>query len=124
MRSNRRSFVSALVIVCVGAWACAPAPTQPTVEIAPLPTHHSDGTPPPPPTAPPPHARPLAGGPDRDGDGIVDDDDKCPDEPEDHDGFEDDDGCPDPDNDRDGILDVNDQCPNLPGPAPTGCPHP
>jgi hypothetical protein len=60
---------------------------------------------------------------DRDGDGIVDDIDKCPDDPEDFDGFEDADGCPDPDNDRDGILDVDDKCPNLPGPPPDGCPH-
>jgi outer membrane protein OmpA-like peptidoglycan-associated protein len=51
---------------------------------------------------------------DRDGDGIKDDIDKCPDEPEDRDGFEDRDGCPDPDNDRDGILDVDDKCPNDP----------
>jgi len=33
---------------------------------------------------------------------------------EDIDGFEDDDGCPDPDNDQDGILDVDDACPNEP----------
>ena len=51
---------------------------------------------------------------DRDGDGIKDDVDKCPDEPEDFDGFEDEDGCPDPDNDRDGIPDVDDKCPNEP----------
>jgi outer membrane protein OmpA-like peptidoglycan-associated protein len=51
---------------------------------------------------------------DRDGDGIKDDVDKCPDDPEDFDGFEDEDGCPDPDNDRDGILDVDDKCPNIP----------
>jgi outer membrane protein OmpA-like peptidoglycan-associated protein len=51
---------------------------------------------------------------DRDGDGYKDDQDKCPDEPEDFDGFKDDDGCPDPDNDNDGILDVNDRCPNVP----------
>ncbi len=48
---------------------------------------------------------------ERDGDGIRDADDLCPDEPEDHDGFEDTDGCPDPDNDADGILDVDDACP-------------
>ncbi|MGE3635245.1 MAG: hypothetical protein AB7P00_35405, partial [Sandaracinaceae bacterium] len=48
---------------------------------------------------------------DRDGDGLLDDADRCPDEPEDPDQFEDDDGCPDPDNDADMILDVNDQCP-------------
>ncbi|HRI54541.1 MAG TPA: DUF4398 domain-containing protein, partial [Pseudomonadota bacterium] len=35
---------------------------------------------------------------DRDGDGLLDDVDKCPDDPEDKDGFEDEDGCPDPDN--------------------------
>jgi outer membrane protein OmpA-like peptidoglycan-associated protein len=51
---------------------------------------------------------------DRDGDGIKDDVDKCPDEPEDFDGFQDEDGCPDPDNDNDGILDKDDRCPNEP----------
>jgi OmpA-OmpF porin, OOP family len=51
---------------------------------------------------------------DRDGDGIKDDVDDCPDDPEDFDGFEDEDGCPDPDNDRDGIPDVDDACPNEP----------
>jgi outer membrane protein OmpA-like peptidoglycan-associated protein len=51
---------------------------------------------------------------DRDGDGIKDDVDKCPDEPEDFDGFQDADGCPDPDNDNDGIPDVNDRCINEP----------
>ena len=62
---------------------------------------------------------------DRDGDGIKDDVDKCPDEPEDFDDFEDEDGCPDPDNDKDGILDRDDQCPNEPGPVENhGCPWP
>ncbi|MBX3264031.1 MAG: OmpA family protein [Labilithrix sp.] len=51
---------------------------------------------------------------DRDGDGIKDDVDKCPDQPEDFDGFQDEDGCPDPDNDNDGILDKDDRCPNEP----------
>jgi OOP family OmpA-OmpF porin len=51
---------------------------------------------------------------DRDGDGFKDDVDKCPDEPEDFDGFQDKDGCPDPDNDNDGIPDVDDRCPNEP----------
>ncbi|HEY3233105.1 MAG TPA: OmpA family protein [Polyangiaceae bacterium] len=51
---------------------------------------------------------------DRDGDGYRDDEDACPDQPEDFDGFEDSDGCPDPDNDKDGILDVDDRCPNVP----------
>jgi hypothetical protein len=40
--------------------------------------------------------------------------DKCPDQPEDRDGFQDADGCPDRDNDHDGIPDVKDQCPNDP----------
>jgi outer membrane protein OmpA-like peptidoglycan-associated protein len=52
--------------------------------------------------------------PDRDHDGIPDVRDKCPDRPEDHDGFEDEDGCPDPDNDHDNIPDEDDQCPNEP----------
>jgi outer membrane protein OmpA-like peptidoglycan-associated protein len=49
---------------------------------------------------------------DRDHDGIVDRDDRCPTDPEDHDGFEDTDGCPDPDNDHDGNPDGTDKCPN------------
>lgn len=61
---------------------------------------------------------------DADGDGILDDaPDHCINEPEDKDGFEDEDGCPDPDNDRDEVLDVNDRCPNTPGvPTNFGCP--
>ncbi|HTR72990.1 MAG TPA: outer membrane beta-barrel protein, partial [Solirubrobacteraceae bacterium] len=51
---------------------------------------------------------------DRDHDGIPDAQDKCPDQPEDKDGFQDDDGCPDPDNDGDGIPDAVDKCPNEP----------
>ncbi len=47
---------------------------------------------------------------DRDGDGLMDDVDQCPDDPEDKDEFEDEDGCPDPDNDQDGILDPVDAC--------------
>ncbi len=50
---------------------------------------------------------------DRDGDGLLDDVDQCPDDPEDFDDFEDADGCPDPDNDNDGILDIDDRCPNV-----------
>ena len=49
---------------------------------------------------------------DRDQDGIIDSDDRCPDDPEDKDGFEDRDGCPDRDNDQDQILDSDDLCPN------------
>ena len=50
--------------------------------------------------------------PDPDGDGILGDADKCPNEPEDFDGFEDTDGCPEPDNDQDGLADATDSCPN------------
>lgn len=52
---------------------------------------------------------------DSDGDGVRDSLDKCPTELEDTDGFQDNDGCPDPDNDGDGISDGEDQCPNSVG---------
>ncbi len=48
---------------------------------------------------------------DRDDDGIRDSRDRCPDNAEDKDGFEDLDGCPDKDNDQDGVLDGGDGCP-------------
>jgi len=48
---------------------------------------------------------------DRDGDGILDGFDQCPDERENYNGYEDLDGCPDdPDTDKDGIPDSRDQC--------------
>jgi OOP family OmpA-OmpF porin len=73
------------------------------------------------------NAPPVPG--DRDHDGIPDNVDKCPDQPEDKDGFEDADGCPDPDNDHDGIPDVADKCPNEPEDKDgfedaDGCPDP
>ena len=52
--------------------------------------------------------------PDTDGDGILDSMDMCILEPEDKDGFLDEDGCPEPDNDLDGIPDAIDKCPNEP----------
>ena len=101
---------------------------------------------------------------DRDGDGIPDNVDKCPNEPEnvqrlprrrrlprrsrhrrrrhprleaisaslepeDKDGYLDDDGCPDLDNDADGIPDAADKCPNEPEDSDgfeddDGCPDP
>ena len=66
---------------------------------------------------------------DNDHDGIKNNLDKCPDTAEDKDGFEDQDGCPDPDNDKDGVLDVNDKCPNAPEDKDgfedqDGCPDP
>jgi outer membrane protein OmpA-like peptidoglycan-associated protein len=62
---------------------------------------------------------------DKDRDGVADEVDQCKGVAEDQDGFEDDDGCPDPDNDGDGILDVDDACPNDAGPPENnGCPDP
>jgi OmpA-OmpF porin, OOP family len=55
---------------------------------------------------------PKKGEDDPDHDGIVGAADKCPNQPEDKDGFQDEDGCPDPDNDQDGIPDAKDKCPN------------
>jgi OmpA-OmpF porin, OOP family len=65
--------------------------------------------------------------PDRDGDGIPDAIDQCPDLPETKNGYEDEDGCPDvapdPDRDHDGVPDAVDRCPDTPGPeALQGCP--
>jgi outer membrane protein OmpA-like peptidoglycan-associated protein len=57
---------------------------------------------------------PEPGPGDIDGDGILDNVDKCPRVPEDKDGFEDEDGCPDEDNDKDGLADKVDNCPNDP----------
>lgn len=66
---------------------------------------------------------PVAAPKDRDGDGILDPVDQCVDQPEDMDGFKDEDGCPEPDNDNDGILDTADKCPNEAGPMQNlGCP--
>ncbi len=59
-------------------------------------------------------AQKVAADGDRDRDGIMDAVDKCPDDPEDKDGFEDIDGCPDDDNDKDGIIDRRDDCPMEP----------
>lgn len=76
--------------------------------------------------APPPPPRPG----DRDGDGITDDVDRCPDEPEDFDGHLDEDGCPErEDTDGDGIDDDADLCPIEPEDRDEyldgdGCPEP
>src|SRR6185503_7903875 len=55
--------------------------------------------------------RPEPGPGDLDGDGILDNVDRCPRVPEDKDGFQDQDGCPEDDNDSDGINDPIDKCP-------------
>lgn len=62
---------------------------------------------------------------DRDEDGIPDNVDQCPDLAEDLDGFDDENGCPEPDNDGDGLPDGEDFCPEEPGPTSNrGCPWP
>jgi OmpA-OmpF porin, OOP family len=71
--------------------------------------------------------RPAPG--DLDGDGIPDDVDQCPRVPEDKDGFQDEDGCPDDDNDGDGLSDKVDKCPDEPEDKDgfdddDGCPDP
>jgi OOP family OmpA-OmpF porin len=71
----------------------------------------------------PDEAGPAATGgcPDRDGDGIADKVDKCPDTA----GLARYNGCPIPDRDKDGINDEEDQCPDTPGIAKyKGCPIP
>lgn len=56
--------------------------------------------------------------PDSDGDGVADDDDKCPAEP----GVVENDGCP-ADSDGDGVADKDDKCPEIAGVAENdGCP--
>jgi outer membrane protein OmpA-like peptidoglycan-associated protein len=74
------------------------------------------GKPPPP---PPPS--------DRDGDGVPDMLDACPDVPGVASNDPKQNGCPPPDRDKDGILDANDACPDFAGPASddpakNGCP--
>jgi outer membrane protein OmpA-like peptidoglycan-associated protein len=64
-----------------------------------------------------------------DNDTLAPHEDMCPGESEDMDGFEDEDGCPDPDNDRDLVLDVDDLCPLIAESANgrldhDGCPEP
>jgi outer membrane protein OmpA-like peptidoglycan-associated protein len=63
----------------------------------------------------------LQGCPDSDGDGIADADDKCPNEK----GLAKYNGCPVPDTDKDGINDEQDKCINVAGVARyQGCPIP
>ena len=94
-----------------GRWMRAPTPQEPftlncnlgelMVGMSFRPSRGAAEPPPPPP--PPPK--------DTDGDAILDTIDRCPNEPEDADLFEDSDGCPELDNDGDGIADAADKCP-------------
>ncbi|MCA9604761.1 MAG: thrombospondin type 3 repeat-containing protein [Myxococcales bacterium] len=49
---------------------------------------------------------------DTDRDGLNDSVDGCPGDAEDMDGWDDEDGCPEPDNDDDGVPDADDPCPD------------
>ncbi|MBX3229130.1 MAG: OmpA family protein [Labilithrix sp.] len=99
----------------------APAYEKPAPPPPPPPPPRVEPPPPPPPVEPPPPPPP-----DRDGDGIVDAEDACPDlpgvaSPETYAN-----GCP-PDRDGDGVYDKDDACPDAPGPADpdpkkSGCP--
>ncbi len=84
---------------------------------------------PPPEPAEEPEGTPRASGKDPDGDGVIDEADRCSDEAEDLDDFMDGDGCPDPDNDGDGVRDTRDTCANEPEDQDgfddgDGCPDP
>ena len=63
----------------------------------------------------------FKGCPDTDGDGVPDIDDQCPDVA----GPVENQGCPWPDTDGDGVVDKDDACPTVAGPAENqGCPWP
>ena len=103
-RGGRASMIKTWIAVLACAGCGSPSATAPLGNTAPRSSAR--------PHAPRHVLHPTAG--DRDGDGILDDVDLCPDDPEDFDGFQDQDGCPDPDNDNDGIPDDVDKCPNVP----------
>lgn len=116
LRCRYRAIVDRLTMRCGAPDAPAPdgfAGPQPILETLVL-RRRGGPTPSPPRFGRPALSVPGGRGGDRDGDGSRDGADRCPDEPEDHDAFEDQDGCPEPDNDRDGVLDVDDRCPEIP----------
>ena len=106
-----RAIIVLLCLVGSAAWACGPATPEPVTggtedepepggperrsgdlqggsgAQMPINAQVSDG---------PAMPDDTPAGPDRDLDGILDPNDQCPDEPEDRDGFQDEDGCPDP----------------------------
>ena len=105
-------FVLAALLL---AAACGPAPVM-TRTSSPVPELTDP---------PPPHYRvlnpigPVLVDNDADGDYF----ETCATEAEDHDGFQDGDGCADPDNDGDGIPDERDSCPDAGGSDDfAGCP--
>ncbi len=62
------------------------------------------------PEAPVETPKPVLANGDKDGDGLKDTEDACPNDPEDLDAFKDADGCPELDNDNDGVNDSADRC--------------
>jgi outer membrane protein OmpA-like peptidoglycan-associated protein len=83
----------------------------------------------PPAATPPPAAATITTPADRDHDGVADDADQCPDEPEGDKPDATRPGCPEKDRDGDGIIDSKDNCPETPAGAHPdsrrpGCPAP
>ena len=79
--------------------------------------------------APQPSGVAAPGRGDKDGDRVPNTVDACAEEPEDRDGYQDEDGCPDRDNDGDGLADDGDRCANEPEDRDAfqdddGCPEP
>jgi OmpA-OmpF porin, OOP family len=110
IRRRRARFVAA-ALAGMGSVHCAPAPQPPSSV-----------------TARPPASSPVEDG-DRDGDRVRDYLDRCPGIPEDLDGLDDEDGCPEDDVDEDGVNDTEDACPKVAGfpaddPVRNGCPRP
>ncbi|MFO0612913.1 MAG: thrombospondin type 3 repeat-containing protein [Polyangiaceae bacterium] len=126
--SLRRRAPRLLFAMILGSAGCAPAAPRDS-SIVEIPSAHPSST-------PVPSTRPAMGMPtttasavappvelrsrDADRDGIPDDVDLCPTQPEDLNGREDQDGCPDPlpqgrhgDVDGDGIADASDACPDV-----------
>jgi outer membrane protein OmpA-like peptidoglycan-associated protein len=104
--ARRRRF---LIVALAGVGCASPPPATGGTKPEPQPTQ-----------APPPGSEAPD---DSDNDTIPDDDDRCPEVPEDRDGIDDGDGCPELDNDNDGVPDDVDKCPTSPG-TKEGCPRP
>jgi len=93
-----RAMASTAWVLCIVACGATPTPPQKPAST----TISTEKT------------SPITSSVDRDHDDVPDGADKCPNDPEDKDGFQDDDGCPDGDDDKDGIADADDKCPTLP----------
>ncbi len=124
----RAILLVSLLAGCPNKHTTPPA-EPPEAPVAPAPDRDGDGVGDEVDVCPDETALTTSGCADRDGDGVKDSADMCPSDPEDKDGFQDADGCPDPDNDADGIVDAADRCPNDPEDKDgfqddDGCPDP